>query len=995
MTDGADGKLLQVALVDGDGTATNSAGSENTARRGQTAFAVEDQVYWYDVPDDDNWFWSDGDGLWIDADGDGVFGNAIDSVLVLGSMSGGESGIRLSASAHHFGYDDGEVSLNGRYDPGEDVYAANTYLAYDDLEVDFNGAYDPGEDVYDRDYIEIWVYAEGDAAQVPTDMYHPDLEPNLRDVGFRVHVNGIRVDDPTDDYDAPTGFQAAAGWGQSRGAGLYVPPGGYNRHYEYKLPSAAADASRHLVSNGTRVDARTPTAPAAPRIWETDHKIDWETCEMTWITHWKDLRRGRDNFQGFGSSSGQREESVFIDWLHPPPPPPPEPPIVVKEPLFGPIVVDPAMPFVENYCWSIFIYNPGETELGSIELRDHLPEDWEEDVVEWTTHPPDWPVIPSGTDGPVIELPAGLPPGGWVEVIVCASGPVGSEDEIINVVEGDEDDDGDPSTPPVPIPGDDAPVPVITEPEIGLYKWPDASEVLRGGSVTWRVGLANQGRTPVEEARLHDDLPEGLKAEAESGTLSFGDDVTLPLDTLQPGDVRIVELETQVQSSVTPSTTLTNTLTLTGLFSVPSFFGPVSVPYSTTASASIHVTGPLDIPAPPQFLFEHSTLTTFDGHIRDDDLAEFVCDQIPKDANGVPQVKDVKLMFNSCYGGGMLDDFERVFGPGGPCEGVPWAGGAASLPNQVSWGPSDGYVNRSGGDLGDYWTNALADAIRNGGNVQESLETARDNDVRGPSSDNHKEDPVVATGNGGGLVEWDAPGTKHEAVVFGGKNTNLRHDNDIDNVSGALESIWDDGTYHVYEGRGDAATGTKAHLETMIMSATQNLDADTQLVLYFDDHGDTDFDILEYLDWAFPRRRARVLAPLAPAYTITDSLSVTFTLHGGWVEGLTAMEEQPGDVPAPALHMTLQGPIQGDEWQITLNTVPVTLPTGTLTGTHVLPVVWTSILSGTNHLEIAAVDTPGSAMDLDDLELSSGPINQREDDGDGFAIYLPLILLNH
>ncbi|RLC92953.1 MAG: hypothetical protein DRI77_12350, partial [Chloroflexi bacterium] len=291
MTGGETGKLLQVALVDGDGDTTDGPGSENTARCGQTPFALTDHVFWYDVYDDDNWFWSSGDGLWIDDDGDTLFTDGVDRVLVRGNMSSGDSGIRLTHGAHHFGYDDGEVDLNGQYDPGEDIYATNTYLAYDDFEVNFNGAYDSGEDVYDRDYIEIWVYAEGDAAQVPTDMYHPDLEPGLRDIGFRVHVNGIRVDDPTDDYDAPTGFQAAAGWGQSRGAvAASVPAGGYNRHYEYKLTSASAGTQAHLVSNGTRVDATSPTIPNAPRVWSDTHKIDWETCEITWITHWKDLR---------------------------------------------------------------------------------------------------------------------------------------------------------------------------------------------------------------------------------------------------------------------------------------------------------------------------------------------------------------------------------------------------------------------------------------------------------------------------------------------------------------------------------------------------------------------------------------------------------------------------------------------------------------------------------------------------------------------------------
>ncbi len=592
LSDGQPGKPLQVELVDGDGAASDGPGTENTARRGQSPFAPEDDVFWYDVLDDDNWFWSAGDGLWIDDDGDGAFSDGVDRVLVRGSLSGGESGIRLSASAHHFGYDDGEVDLNGRYDPGEDVYAANTYLAYDDFELAFNGAYDPGEDVYDRDYIEIWVYAEGDSEQVPTDMYHPELEPGLRDVGFRVHVNGIRVDDPDDDYDAPTGFQAAAGWGQSRGAPPFLPAGAYNRHYEYKLPSAAADAPLHLVSNGTQVDV---DAPAAPRIWETDHKIDWETCEMTWITHWKDLRRGQDDFQGFGSSSGQREESVVLDWLHPPPPPPPQPPIVIKEPLLGPILVEPSFPFVEEYCWSVFVLNPSLDSLFAITLTDQLPAGWNGGVAQVTAHPSDVPV--DTTNFPAIVLPEGLPAGGWVEVIVCAGGPVEpTADQVVNVIDGEMDDDGDPGTPPVPIPGDSSEVPVFSRPEVLLFKWPDKDEIPPGGTVTWRIGVVNTGQVGVDGAELEDDVPDGLKVKTESGTLPSGQDVSLPLDTLGRGGARIVDLETEVEASLAPSTTLTNTLTLSGEFSVP-LLGGLSFPYSTSVSASVHVTEPADCQA--------------------------------------------------------------------------------------------------------------------------------------------------------------------------------------------------------------------------------------------------------------------------------------------------------------------------------------------------------------------------------------------------------------
>jgi hypothetical protein len=710
----------------------------------------------------------------------------------------------------------------------------------------------------------------------------------------------------------------------------------------------------------------SPTAPNKPRVWETDHKIDWETCEITWITHWKDLRRGRDNYQGFGSSSGQREESIIVDWLHPPPPPPPEPPIVIKEPLFDTIT---PCPLGENfYCWSIFVYNPSEEPLGSIVLTDTLPEGWEGFVFDIETHPPGLSVeVGYAPDGrPIIRFPEGLPPGGWAEIIICGFGPIepGAE-EIINRVDGEMDDDWNPDTPPVPIPPVESPVPVVPEPEVELFKIPDKTEVPPGGTVIWRIGVVNTGRLAVDNTNLKDG------------------NQTLPLDTLGRGHVRIAGLQDDVSVTLTPSTTLTNTITLVGEFTTSS---GATRSYSASVSATVHVTtGRADITVTTQLTGEHSTLTTYKTNkIRDDELAEYVCDQIPKDAHGVPQVKDVKIMFNSCYGGGMLDDFQRVFGPGGACEGVPWVGASASRADQTAWGPADWWVNQhSDENPGSYWTNALAPAIRAGGNVMESFETARDNDVRGPNSDRHKEDPVIASGNSGANIQWNAPNTKHRAVVFGGKNNRLRHDNNIENVGEALEEVWKDADgYSIWYGWGDKDTGTTNYLTETIKSACAGLDKDTELVLYFNDHGDTDFDVDEFMEWLMP-------------YTIAEPVSMDFDLHPGWVQGLGAMDAQPGDEPLPTLNLVTVEPIVCDEWSIELNgyEVPISLCPGGMSDTLQLPVDWTSIQSGTNRLEISPVVTPSSPMILENLELSSGPINEIE--RGEYNVYLPLILRNY
>ncbi len=205
-------------------------------------------------------------------------------------------------------------------------------------------------------------------------------------------------------------------------------------------------------------------------------------------------------------------------------------------------------------------------------LTDTLPEGWEGFVYYIETHPPGLPVVVGhAPDGrPVIQLPEGLPPGGWVEIIICGFGPIepGAE-EIINRVDGEMDDDGNPDTPPVPIPGDSSSVPVVPEPEVELFKIPDKTEVTAGGTVIWLIGVVNTGRLAVDNTSLKDG------------------DQTLPLDTLGRGHVRIAGLQTEVSATLTPSTTLTNTLTLEGEFTTSA---GATRSYSTSVSASVHVT---------------------------------------------------------------------------------------------------------------------------------------------------------------------------------------------------------------------------------------------------------------------------------------------------------------------------------------------------------------------------------------------------------------------
>ncbi len=368
--------------------------------------------------------------------------------------------------------------------------------------------------------------------------------------------------------------------------------------------------------------------------------------------------------------------------------------------------------------------------------------------------------------------------------------------------------------------------------------------------------------------------------------------------------------------------------------------------------------------------YNHSTLSTSDGSIRDDELADLICSKIPKNETGVPQVKDVKIMCAQCFGGGMLDDFERVFGPGGACEGVPWVFGSSCRHNETAEGWSDGTYTDKG--FGSCWTDALAgkkcsptndkpSAIRDrtgvtGDNVKKDFERARDNDDSGPNHDN-TEHPQVATGNGGKNINWT--GAKyHRALVFGGSQTDQRHHNNVDNVEEALKGVWtDENKRNITKIDG----GNTSVLKNAINKTCEGLNSSTQLVLYFDDHGDTHFNISEFLEWI--------------TKTIYEWFDVDFTLHSGWVAGLTGNYMQ-GEDPAPYLELGLVEPIVGDDWDILLNDVSIPLPSGTLYGRLELPVDWTSIQTGDNTLEI--IGYSGDPMVLNGLELSSGPINEVE-----------------
>lgn len=414
-----------------------------------------------------------------------------------------------------------------------------------------------------------------------------------------------------------------------------------------------------------------------------------------------------------------------------------------------------------------------------------------------------------------------------------------------------------------------------------------------------------------------------------------------------------------------------------------------------------------DVPAPVQGVGEHSTISCIGGHIRDDELAKWICDSIPKKPDGTCKVHDVKIMVNSCFGGGILDDIQDAFGAGGCCPGVPWVAGSASVAEKPAYGWPDKYVKHpvnNGKDLGSNWTDALAGkaqshtrsekgVLRNDstGNVKQDLEKARDRDDSGPNHDN-VESPVIASGNGGENIGWNEPGVKHKAVVAGGHQTDQRHHNNIKNMREALEEVWGDGWLWEYFFGKDYDITTldgfnKDTLKNAIEKACEDLDEDTQLVIYIDDHGDTDFDISEWLSWYyetyFPSDSNLVFPvtdPCNPVYVDSETSQINFTLHSGWTEAFTLVSAQPGDEPQPFLEICPAGMLDDAEWDITLNGYPLEFPEPELPEDRIIPlyVPWEIIFSDPdeNTLIIERLDPSAGDMELRCLNISSGPINE-------------------
>lgn len=377
--------------------------------------------------------------------------------------------------------------------------------------------------------------------------------------------------------------------------------------------------------------------------------------------------------------------------------------------------------------------------------------------------------------------------------------------------------------------------------------------------------------------------------------------------------------------------------------------------------------------------WQHSTLILPGVAIRDDTLANSICDSIPKD-RGRSQIHDIAIFIDSCHAGGMIDEFSSVFGEGGACQGVPYVIGTSCMASQSSYGWSDDIVN--GADhvnkkLGSTWTSALfgpdasiedadAGAARRGhptDAVADDLDSARTSDFAGPNGA-ALQSPQIATGNGGESITWTAA-KSHVAVIFEGFSDFISAStgNNKRNTAKALSDLWEDaeGKVSVSRNGNEREDKRMGALLSMIEEAGSQLDSDTQLVIYLTGLGDSQHDALE--KWFYDQS-----LPVERPMRVESDIVIEIPLEEDW---WTQYDDLPFE-PTPTIDLFFLDPVMTQGWIVSLNENEFALPSFTHGLFDAHPTI-DMFNEGINYLELKCIEESCAPLPLAGFELSSGP----------------------
>ncbi|GJM26350.1 MAG: hypothetical protein DHS20C16_27650 [Phycisphaerae bacterium] len=245
-----------------------------------------------------------------------------------------------------------------------------------------------------------------------------------------------------------------------------------------------------------------------------------------------------------------------------------------------------------------------------------------------------------------------------------------------------------------------------------------------------------------------------------------------------------------------------------------------------------------------------------DSWVRDDFLAAKLKEALinTNGPNPVANIKHVKIFFQSCQSGGMLNDIAKAFG-----NIVCWVGGTAARSNETAKGEVDAAPDPMG-----RWTRALRDALINtNGTVLQALKVASRTDAASPINrpgSRWVERPVYTTGDKAGgetIPLFDSEATSHHAIFIAGITDQVGIENEITRFCELLESQWGDldtnGTsVHVLFGTGtknpctssgvpnaNILPATVGDLCQLIVDMTTNgtFNPNEELLIFGGDHG--------------------------------------------------------------------------------------------------------------------------------------------------------------
>jgi hypothetical protein len=284
----------------------------------------------------------------------------------------------------------------------------------------------------------------------------------------------------------------------------------------------------------------------------------------------------------------------------------------------------------------------------------------------------------------------------------------------------------------------------------------------------------------------------------------------------------------------------------------------------------------------PQPANQHATLIDSAGQpIRDDTFAGWVSNGLRPNIGVGAVTQSATFVFNTCFGGGMLDDLQSVLSAPGVQPVVPFLGGAASRHDQAAFGqiPRPAAGVPFGGDPVNYpippikpysmFTQALLPFINPGLNqdwntaINSAINSDLDGPVAGPARGKaapNIEDGQLTYASGGQNNKITEPasaaGNFRYAIFWAGQTDAIRHFNNtqamIDRVTGAWAAagvpfafsvLYGDGTNRLV---GNAASGavpdgwkaaTPANLKARIENIPAAFGQLDQFFFYATDHG--------------------------------------------------------------------------------------------------------------------------------------------------------------